>query len=96
MTITPGELFDTSLAQLQVLTAFLSDRLGEAGAGRQVQSDALEVRACREILLSLSAPISKVQGARRAPSSAASDVRELGRKVSSFARYAKAKPIANR
>jgi hypothetical protein len=64
MTITPRELLDTSIAQLQTLVAFLSDQLGEAEGWPQLRSDALEVRACRQVLLSLSVLIPKVQAAR--------------------------------
>jgi hypothetical protein len=64
MTITHRELLDTSIAQLETLVAFLRDQLGETGGSPQVRSDALEVRACGEVLLSLSALIRKVQVAR--------------------------------
>jgi len=49
--ISPQELLDTSLAQLQILTAFLHDHLStdeqEAGLA------APETRACEEIMRSL-------------------------------------------
>jgi hypothetical protein len=66
MTMTPRELLDTSVAQLETLVAFLSDQLGQIGGSPRMQSDALEVRACREVLLSLSVLIPKLQVARRA------------------------------
>ena len=62
MTITPRELLDTSIAQLQMLVAFLSDQLGATGGSPQVQAEALEVRACKEVLLSLSALIATPLG----------------------------------
>jgi hypothetical protein len=61
MTITPRELLDTSIAQLETLAAFLSDQLGETGGKPPMQSDALEVLACREVLFSLSFLIHKAQ-----------------------------------
>ena len=58
MTATPQELLDTSIAQLQALSAFLGDQLGVVTA----RSDcAPEIRACEEILISLGALILKVQ-----------------------------------
>ena len=62
MIATPRELLDTSIAQLQTLTAFLGDQLG----GRTVEpksSAAPEILACQEILVSLGALIVKVQAA---------------------------------
>lgn len=47
MTITPLELLDTSIAQLQTLVTFLDDQLGWA------ESVAQETRACKEIARSL-------------------------------------------
>ena len=47
MTITPLELLDTSIAQLQTLVAFLDDELGGT------ESATLETRACKEIARSL-------------------------------------------
>jgi hypothetical protein len=64
MTVTPRELLDTSIAQLQMLTAFLGDQL----ADRAVESrsaDTPEVLGCREILVSLGALIVKVQATGR-------------------------------
>jgi hypothetical protein len=60
MTATPQELLDTSIAQLQALSAFLGDQLGVVTP----RSDsAPELRACEEILVSLGALILKVQAA---------------------------------
>jgi hypothetical protein len=53
MTITPGELLQTSIAQLRTLIAFLSEQLHESGGGDSAQSSALEVRACKDMLVSL-------------------------------------------
>ena len=44
--ITPRELLETSIAQLQMLAAFLSDQLSETADG----SAGLETSACEEIL----------------------------------------------
>jgi hypothetical protein len=64
MTITPRELLETSIAQLQTLAVFLSEQLAHAGGSQRVQSAALETLACREILVSLSVLIPKLQVAR--------------------------------
>jgi hypothetical protein len=58
MIITPGELLDTSMAQLQTLAAFLADQLGDCSD--QPELATAEARACREILLSLSVLILKL------------------------------------
>ena len=63
MTATPRELLDTSIAQLQTLTAFLGDQL-TANARQSGSPAAPEIRACEEILVSLGALIMKVQAAR--------------------------------
>jgi hypothetical protein len=62
MMITPGELLDTSIAQLQTLAAFLGDQLGDKRD--RPESATSEARACKEILLSLSALILKLRAAR--------------------------------
>lgn len=64
MITTPRELLDTSIAQLQMLAAFLSDQLGES-ADDSAPTATAEIRACEEILVSLGALIVKVQTARR-------------------------------
>jgi hypothetical protein len=91
MTITHRELLDTSIAQLETLVAFLRDQLGETGGSQQVRSDAMEAQACREVLLSLNALVRRVQVARCAQP-AVRGLGELPRKVSSFTRYARARP----
>ena len=53
MTITPGELLETSIAQLRTLVAFLGEQLDESGSGDTAQASAPEVRACKDILVSL-------------------------------------------
>jgi hypothetical protein len=53
MTITPGELLETSIAQLRTLVAFLGEQLDENGSADTAQSSALEVRACKDMLVSL-------------------------------------------
>ena len=64
MTVTPRELLDTSIAQLQMLTAFLGDQLADRAVESR-SSDAPEVLACREVLVSLRALIVKVQATSR-------------------------------
>ena len=64
MTITPRELLDTSIAQLQTLAAFLSEQLPQTRASPCVHSAALEILACREALVSLNDLIPKLQVAR--------------------------------
>jgi hypothetical protein len=68
MTITPLELLDTSIAQLQTLVAFLDDELGGT------ESAALETRACKEIARSLCVLIRTHQHPRY--ESCASELRE--------------------
>ena len=53
MTITPGELLETSVAQLRTLVAFLGEQLDGSARGATAQSGMLEVRACQNILVSL-------------------------------------------
>ena len=60
MTATPRELLETSIGQLQALSAFLGDQLAVVTARSEA---AAEVRACEEILVSLGALILKVQAA---------------------------------
>jgi hypothetical protein len=68
MTITPGELLDTSIAQLHTLAAFLGDQLGEPGGRGEARFASLEVCACKEVLVSLSVLIPRLQAARNGPS----------------------------
>jgi hypothetical protein len=72
MMLTPGELLDTSLAQLRTLTAFLGDQLRETSSESALYAT-VEVRACKEILLSLNLLIPKLQAARNAMSGGADD-----------------------
>jgi hypothetical protein len=81
--ITPGELLDTSIAQLQTLVAFLGDQLGDRN-GRP-EPATLEARACEEILLSLSVLIPKLEAARHTTPGAGAS---WGRRIGRFARSA--------
>jgi hypothetical protein len=65
MSTTPLELLDTSIAQLQMLTAFLGEQLDWC-AERSESPATPDVIACHEILVSLGTLILKVQAARRA------------------------------
>jgi hypothetical protein len=62
MTITPRVLLDTSIAQLQTLAAFLAEEMGEYRQRSVVATP--EARACKEILLTISVLIPKLQAAR--------------------------------
>ena len=53
MTITPGELLETSIAQLRTLVAFLGEQLDGSAGGDTAQSSTREVRACKDMLDSL-------------------------------------------
>jgi len=64
MNATPRELLDTSVAQLQMLTAFLRDQLADR-AVESKSSGTPEILACREILVSLGALVVKVQADTR-------------------------------
>ena len=62
MTITPRVLLDTSIAQLQTLASFLAEEMGEY---RQHSVEVTpEARACKEILLTISVLIPKLQAAK--------------------------------
>ena len=62
MTVTPRLLLDTSIAQLQTLASFLAEEMGEY---RQMSVIATpEARACKEILMTISVLIPKLQAAR--------------------------------
>ena len=63
MMTTPRELLETSIAQLQMLKAFLTEQLGERGD--ESESLTPDVAACQEILVSLGELILKVQCTRR-------------------------------
>jgi len=62
MTVSPRVLLDTSIAQLQTLASFLAEEMGEYRE-RSVAA-APEARACKEILLTISVLIPKLQAAR--------------------------------
>jgi hypothetical protein len=62
MSLTPGLLLDTSIAQLRTLAAFLAEEMGDYRARPEPAS--LEARACKEILLTISVLIPKLQAAR--------------------------------
>lgn len=62
MTTTPQVLLDTSIAQLRTLAAFLAEEMGEYRQRSIVASP--EARACKEILLTISVLIPKLQAAK--------------------------------
>jgi hypothetical protein len=62
MTLTPRVLLDTSIAQLRTLAAFLAEEMGEFREKSEAAN--LEARACKEILLTISVLIPKLQAAR--------------------------------
>jgi hypothetical protein len=62
MDIPPRVLLDTSIAQLQTLASFLAEEMGEYRQRSIVATP--EARACKEILLTISVLIPKLQAAR--------------------------------
>ena len=62
MSTTPRELLDTSIAQLEILRAFLGEQL-DARTDESQSTATSDVIACREILISLRALILRVQAA---------------------------------
>jgi hypothetical protein len=64
MTITPQVLLDTSIAQLQTLASFLSEEMGTQQPQFTSQALTPQTRACKEILLTISVLIPKLQAAR--------------------------------
>lgn len=62
MSLTPSVLLDTSIAQLRTLASFLAEEMGEYR--NQAEAANLEARACKEILLTISILIPKLQAAR--------------------------------
>jgi hypothetical protein len=62
MNTTPRLLLDTSIAQLQTLASFLAEEMGEYRQRTVVATP--EARACKEILLTISVLIPKLQAAR--------------------------------
>jgi hypothetical protein len=77
MTLTPDVLLDTSIAQLRTLAAFLAEEMGEFRDKAEPAN--LEARACKEILLTISVLIPKLQAARYV---VAEDIGAFGRCVS--------------
>lgn len=55
-------LIESSIAQLQQLSRFLADELSELG--ERSPEAVVEARACREILLSITVLLPKLQAAR--------------------------------
>jgi hypothetical protein len=62
MITSPRLLLDTSIAQLQTLASFLAEEMGEYRQKTVTASP--EARACKEILLTISVLIPKLQAAR--------------------------------
>jgi hypothetical protein len=62
MTITPGELLETSIAQLRTLVAFLGEQLDGSAGGDTAQSSTREVRACKKMLVSLTVVLQDTPG----------------------------------
>jgi hypothetical protein len=60
MSTTPRELLDTSIAQLELLRAFLGEQLG-VRTDKSESTATSDVIACQEILVSLGALILRVQ-----------------------------------
>ena len=58
----PALLLDVSIAQLKHLAMFFADEIGRSA--QLLEPPSLEVRACREVLLSISVLIPKLQAAR--------------------------------
>lgn len=62
MNTTPRLLLDTSIAQLQTLASFLAEEMGEYR--QKAVAATPEARACKEILMTISVLIPKLQAAR--------------------------------
>jgi len=62
MNTTPRLLLDTSIAQLQTLASFLAEEMGEFRQKSVIATP--EARACKEILMTISVLIPKLQAAR--------------------------------
>jgi len=62
MTTSPRILLDTSIAQLQTLASFLAEEMGVYRD--RAPAVGPEARACKEILLTISVLIPKLQAAR--------------------------------
>ena len=76
MSTTPRELLDTSIAQLEILKAFLGEQLG-ARRDKSESSAASDVIACQEILISLGALILRAQAACPAPNRPTATLRSV-------------------
>ena len=64
MPITPREMLDTSVAQLETLVAFIGEQLGE---GTETGHDPEDVGACKEILGCLRTLLRSVRTRQRYP-----------------------------
>jgi hypothetical protein len=62
MNTSPRLLLDTSIAQLRTLASFLAEEMGEFREKTVVATP--EARACKEILMTISVLIPKLQAAR--------------------------------
>ena len=62
MSIAPQRVLESSIAQLETLAAVMAEELGSARA--VTESATPEARACKEILLTVSVLIPKLQAAR--------------------------------
>ena len=62
MTTTPGLLLETSIAQLRTLASFLTEEMDQYR--HETAMSTPEARACKEILLTISVLIPKLQAAR--------------------------------
>jgi hypothetical protein len=62
MNTSPRLLLDTSIAQLQTLASFLAEEMGEFRQKTVIATP--EARACKEILMTISVLIPKLQAAR--------------------------------
>ncbi len=62
MTLTPHDVLDISIAQLRTLASFLAEEMGNAR--ERTPAATPEARACKEILLTISVLIPKLQAAR--------------------------------
>ena len=62
MTLEPQVLLETSIAQLQTLASFLAEEMGTARERSHAVTP--EARACKELLLSISVLLPKLQAAK--------------------------------
>jgi hypothetical protein len=82
MMITPRELLDTSIAQLETLVAFLGEQLGDRN--ERLERGTSEARACEEILISLIVLIPKLEAARHTTPGAGASLGMRFRKIGSL------------